>query len=77
MNSFPRPAIVAAIAAAIALPFSIAAAGTLALTAALGVIIHADYALRYNRVRLPRLPIAGTTSDTRSSFRGEQHQLAA
>ena len=77
MNSFPRPAIVAALAAVIALPFSIAAAGTLLLTAALGCIIHADYVQRHQRVRLPRLPAAPNTSDTRSSFRGEEHQLAA
>lgn len=77
MNSFPRPAIVAAFAAVIALPFSVAAAGTLLLTAALGSIIHADYVLRYKRVQLPRLPVSRKTSDTRTSFRGEEHQLAA
>jgi len=55
MYSFPPPALVAAFAAALALPFSLAAAGTLALTAGLGCIIHADYVLRCNRLRLPRL----------------------
>jgi hypothetical protein len=77
MNSFPRPALVAALAAVIALPFSFAAAGTLLLTAALGAIIHADYVLRYNRIRLPRRVVVRDTSNTRSSFRGEEHQLAA
>jgi len=77
MNSLPAPAIVAALAAATALPFSLAAGGTLLLTAALGCIIHADYVLRYTRVRLPRRPASPNTSDTRTSFRGETHQLAA
>ena len=76
-SSLPRPALVAALAAALALPFSIAAAGTLLLTAALGAIIHADYVLRHNRVRLPRLAVVRKTSDTRPTFRGEEHPLAA
>jgi hypothetical protein len=77
MNSFPRPAIVAALAAVATAPFSIAAAGTLLFTAALGSIIHADYVQRHKRIRLPRRAAAPKTSDTRPSFRGEQHQLAA
>ena len=54
MKTFPLPALAAAIAALIALPFSFAASGTLFLTAWLGFIIHADYVLRYRRVPLPR-----------------------
>ncbi|MES2695939.1 MAG: hypothetical protein V4773_20870 [Verrucomicrobiota bacterium] len=54
MKTYPIPALVAAVAALIALPFSVAAAGTLFLTAWLGVIIHADYTLRRCKVRLPR-----------------------
>jgi hypothetical protein len=77
MNSLPIPAIVAAFAAVTALPFSVAASGILLFTAALGCVIHADYVQRHNRVRLPRLRKAPDTSDTRSSFRGEEHQLAA
>src|SRR5688572_25832678 len=77
MNSFPAPAIVAALAAVITLPFSVAAAGTLFLTASLGVIIHADYVQRHKRVRLPRLSPKARMSTTRSPFRGEAHQLAA
>lgn len=77
MKTFPIPALVAATAALIAAPFSLAAAGTLLLTAALGTIIHADYVQRYNRVRLPRLPIEARIRNTRMPFRGERHQLAA
>jgi hypothetical protein len=69
---------VAALAAVIALPFSVAAAGTLLLTAGLGCIIHADYVLRQQRVRLPRLrTVAQPPSSTRRPFRVETHQLAA
>ena len=77
MNSFPAPALVSALAAVIALPFSAAAAGTLLLTASLGFIIHADYALRQKRVRLPRLTPKLRTSNTRTPFRDEPHPLAA
>ena len=77
MKSFPAPAIVAAIAAVVALPFSAAAAGTFILTASLGCIIHADYVQRRQRVRLPRLVNKRDTSNTRTPFRGEAHQLAA
>ena len=54
MKTFPLPALVAAVAALIALPFSLAAAGTLFLTAWLGLIIHADYTLRRRPAPLPR-----------------------
>lgn len=54
MKTFPVPALVAAVAAIVALPFSFAAFGTLFLTAWLGFIIHADYVLRYRRAPLPR-----------------------
>ena len=77
MNSLPAPALVAALAAVIALPFSVAAAGTLLLTASLGFIIHADYAQRMKRIRLPRLTPKLRTSNTRTPFRDEAHPLAA
>jgi hypothetical protein len=54
MNSLPLPAIVAAAAAVVTLPFNLAAAGTLFLTAWLGLIIHSDYVLRRRRAPLPR-----------------------
>jgi hypothetical protein len=77
MNSLPTPAIVAALTAAIALPFSLAAAGTLFLTAGLGVMIHADYVQRHHRVRLPRRSLQPQSVATRTPFRREVHQLAA
>lgn len=77
MNTLPIPAIVAATTAVIALPFSLPAAGTLFLTAALGAIIHADYVQRRTRIRLPRLSTRPQTCHTYSPFRGEVHQLAA
>jgi hypothetical protein len=77
MKTSPAPALIAAIAAVIALPFSFAAAGTLLVTAALGYIIHADYVLRHQRIRLPRLARTPRGSSTRAPFRGEAHQLAA
>jgi hypothetical protein len=77
MKSFPLPAVVAAFAAVAALPFSLAGSGTLLFTAALGFVIHADYAQRCRRIRLPKLALRPDSSDTRSSFRGEAHQLAA
>jgi hypothetical protein len=77
MNTLPTPAIIAATTAVIALPFSLPAAGTLFVTAALGAIIHADYVQRRTRVRLPRLSTRPQTSNTCSPFRGEVHQLAA
>ena len=77
MKTFPAPAIIAAFAAVATLPFSVAAAGTLVLTASLGFIIHADYVLRRQRVRLPRLSAKPHNSNTRTPFRGEAHQLAA
>lgn len=76
MKTLPVPALVAALAAVAALPFSVAAASTLALTASLGFIIHADYVQRYQRVRLPRLSTKRNNSNTRTPFR-EAHQLAA
>ena len=77
MNSFPAPALVAALAAVIALPFSVPAAGTFFFTASLGFIIHADYAQRMKRIRLPRLTPTLRTSNTRTPFRDESHPLAA
>ena len=78
MNSFPPPAIVAALAAVVALPFSAAAAGTFLITAALGSIIHADYVQRVKRVRLPRLSVQPPRpAKTRTPFASENHPLAA
>lgn len=77
MKSFPLPAILAALAAFAALPFSFAAAGMLFLTAGLGFIIHADYTLRYRRVRLPKAPRLVATTVACTTFRCENHCLAA
>jgi hypothetical protein len=76
MNSLPAPALVAAITAIIALPFSIVAAGTLLITASLGFVIHADYVQRHNRVRLPRLSAKPGTCVTTAATH-EVHPLAA
>ena len=79
MNSFPAPALAAALAAFVALPFSLAAAGTLLFTAALGCVIHADYVQRYQRVRLPRLApgVPAVGAGTQPTICRETHQLAA
>ena len=77
MNSFPPPALAAALVAAIALPFSAAAAGTLLLTAALGSIIHADYVQRRQRIRLPRLAVAHIRRTQAPFALRECNQLAA
>jgi hypothetical protein len=77
MNSFPVPALFAALVAVIALPFSLAAGGTLLITAALGFIIHADYARRCNRVRLPRASTQLRAVPTRPRIKGETHPFAA
>jgi hypothetical protein len=77
MNTFPAPALIAALAAVIALPISPVAAGTLFFTASLGFIIHADYAQRMKRIRLPRLAPKLRTSNTQTPFRAENHPLAA
>jgi hypothetical protein len=77
MNTLPAPAIVAAITAVVALPFSLSAAGTFLVTAALGAIIHADYVQRRTRIRLPRLSTRPQGCKTCSPFRGEVHPLAA
>jgi hypothetical protein len=77
MNSFPAPALIAALAALVALPFSVPAAGTLLITAALGFMIHADYVQRHRRIRLPKRSLQPRGSNTGTPFRGEVHQLAA
>jgi hypothetical protein len=77
MNSFPRPAVVAALAAVTTLPFSVAASACLLFTAALGIVLHADYVLRRNRVRLPRLAAKPDASGTRPAAPAEHHPLAA
>ena len=76
MNSIPRPVSAAAITAALALPFSLPAAGTLLFTAAFGLIIRADYVQRHRRVRLPRLAVP-CIPRTRAPFGREEHRLAA
>lgn len=77
MNSLPRPAVVAALAAVTTLPFSVAASATLLFTAAIGTVLHADYVLRRNRVRLPRLAPKPDASGTRPPTQVENHPLAA
>ncbi len=74
MKTLPLPALAAAVAALAALPFSLAAAGTLFVTAGLGAVIHADYVQRCRRVRLPRLAAPAAAA----RFAGtEAHRLAA
>ncbi len=79
MKTFPLPALIAALAAFIAVPFSAAAASMLVLTAGLGFIIHVDYVLRVRRVRLPRRnPVSTTAVPLRSETKSdERHPLAA
>jgi hypothetical protein len=77
MKTFPLPAILAAIAAVLAAPFSLAAGITLFVTAGLGFIIHADYALRYRRIRLPRSTVVLDDAITCEAFVPENHCLAA
>jgi hypothetical protein len=77
MKTFPLPALISALAAGVALPFDLAAAGTLLLTAGLGFIIHADYALRCRRLRLPRLAASRRPARFRPVLGREPHQLAA
>ncbi len=77
MKSFPLPASVAAFTALIALPFSVAAAGTLFLTAALGGIIHADYVQRCRGLRLPRRSFAPLAPGSSASLGAEDRALAA
>jgi hypothetical protein len=79
MRTFPLPALIAAAAALIAVPFSAAAASMLLLTAGFGFIIHVDYVLRTRRVRLPRRrPVLTTAVSLEPQAKGnERHQLAA
>lgn len=79
MKTFPLPALVAAVAAFVALPFSLAAAGTLLLTAWLGLIIHADYTLRRRPAPLPRYRWRKSHAHFRRHHVAatEPHQLAA
>lgn len=76
MNSNPLPALAAALAALVTLPFSVPAAGTLLFVAGLGAVIHADYVARCQRVRLPRLT-ARPAPVTTLPLCCEPHQLAA
>jgi hypothetical protein len=77
MKTFPLPAVIAAFAGVIALPFSAIGALTLLLTAGLGTIIHADYALRCRRVRLPRRTALRRAAPARPTLCCETHRLAA
>lgn len=76
MKTFPIPALVAAAAALVALPFSAAAAGTLLLTAALGTILHADYVLGARRPALPRCRKSRAPFEV-YAVATEAHRLAA
>jgi hypothetical protein len=80
MKSLPLPALVAAAAALIALPFHFPAGATLLLAACLGAIIHTDYNLRARRIKLPRR--TQPVSPAHPHFRRfaaarEPHRLAA
>ena len=78
MKSYPLPALVAAGAAFVALPFSLAAAGTLMLTAWLGLIIHADYVVRRRPAPVPRHRWRKSHAHFRRfAVATESHQLAA
>lgn len=81
MNSFPLPLRIAAVAALVASPVNLAAAGTFGLTAALGAIIVADYSQRYRGLRVPRRQVAPAVAP-RAVFRApplrcEPNRLAA
>lgn len=54
MKTFPLPLVATGIAGLLALPFSVAGALLLGLTAGLGAIIWADYTARYRGLPLPR-----------------------
>jgi len=77
MKTFPLPATLAVLAAFVAAPFSLAAGGMLFLTAGLGFIIHADYTLRFRRVRMPKAPRLVATTVACATFRCEDRCLAA
>jgi hypothetical protein len=77
MKTFPLPALVAAIAAVVVAPFCPIGGVMLFLTAGLGFVIHADYALRHRRIRLPRRTLAVEATIVRASFVREEHCLAA
>ena len=77
MKTFPIPAVIALVAAFGTLPFCLPGALTLFVTAVLGFIIHADYTLRYRRIRLPRHVAMEATLIPCESFRYEDHRLAA
>lgn len=79
MHQIPLPAIAAALAALLTLPFSVVAASMLAFTAALGCIIHADYSRPHCRIRLPQRAPALNERGARPRTRPnrEQRPLAA
>jgi hypothetical protein len=77
MKTFPLPALVAALAAFATAPFCFIGGVMLFLTAGLGFIVHADYALRYRRINLPRRTLAVEATIVRGSFCREEHCLAA
>lgn len=76
MKSLPLPAVVAALAALVTLPFHTAAGATLFLTAGLGAIIHADYVLRHRRLQWARLT-ERLIAASRASLPREPNRLAA
>lgn len=83
MKYFPAPALAAAAAALVALPFSRPAAALLFVTAWLGAIIHADYVLRCRPAPLPRsrsrrtwIPVRRVPA-TPAPAATEPHRLAA
>ncbi|MEO5960578.1 MAG: hypothetical protein ABIR80_15805 [Opitutaceae bacterium] len=76
----PLPVFLAAAAALGALPFNFAAAGLLALTAAMGAVISADYSHRYRGLRLPRRQVAVRVTRTpfkAPALRTHTNRLAA
>ena len=77
MKTFPIPAVIALAAAFAAVPFCPPGAVMLFVTAGLGFIIHADYTLRYRRIRLPRHVAPEATIIPCESFACEDHRLAA
>lgn len=77
MKTFPGLILVAALVALDLLPFSFAAVSTILFGAALAFIMHADYALRHRRVRLPKLARPPRSPRLPRALRRQRHPLAA
>lgn len=83
MKPFPHLVLFTVVAGACALPFSVAAAGTLLFAASIGAIISIDYSQRYRGLRMPRRVIgAEAPAKRRTTFHApplcvEPNQLAA